>query len=224
MNCCGDDYSKAFTKDEARSSARRFRRRGLGGTARLASEWTAAALAGTGSLLEVGGGAGLIGIHLLESGSVRSATNVELSESWEEVAVEIATERGVADSFVFRVGDFAVDAAALGPVDATVMHRVVCCYPDWKAMVDAAAAVTRHSIVITIPTERWWNRLAVGITNRYMRWRRLGFRAFVHAHAAILARLEAAGFSIERDAAGPIWRTVLAVRKGEGNPPTRLPH
>jgi len=123
-----------FTPKQAAGSASRFRRKGLRGSADdLASALKANGPAGM-SLLEVGGGVGQIQVALLESGVASTATNVELSTSWEDTARALLDERGLQRRVERIVGDFVDQAQTLQQADAVILHRVVCCYPDWKAM------------------------------------------------------------------------------------------
>src|SRR5205807_1060885 len=76
----------------AEREARRFRKRGLRGSAKALAEL--AGDVGGESVLEVGGGVGTIEIALLESGAAR-ATNVELAATYEDTARALLAERGL---------------------------------------------------------------------------------------------------------------------------------
>src|SRR5436190_17523547 len=125
-NCCDRRaYERLFGAKTAERDARRYRRRGLTGTARelveLADDVTGA------SVLDVGGGVGAIELELLAAGAAR-ATNVELSGEYEAAAADLLAERGLRDRVERRVADFV--AEPVDEHDGVVMHRVVRCYPD----------------------------------------------------------------------------------------------
>ena len=40
-----------------------------------------------------------------------------------------------------RLHDLAVDPEGVAPADVVVLHRVVCCYPDYARLLSAAPAV-----------------------------------------------------------------------------------
>src|SRR5437899_74654 len=156
-SCCDPNgLTGMFDEKHARSKARRYRRDGLDAEARRIVEFLDERIAGR-TLLEVGGGIGAIHLELLRRGA-SNAENVELPPGYEAVALDLATERGVADRIVRRVADFAVDNASASAADIVVLNRVVCCYPDMPALVGPAARLTKRWLVLTFPADRWWVR------------------------------------------------------------------
>ena len=55
-------------------------------------------------------------------------------------------------------GDFAAERTA-SPRRPRRANRVVCCYPDYDALVGAAAERTERTLVLTFPRDAWWTRL-----------------------------------------------------------------
>ena len=129
------------------------------------------------TVLEPGGGVGSIQLELLKEGAARS-TVVELSPGYEEVAAELAKEAGVDDRIERHVADFAADG--VGDADIVVLHRVVCCYPDYERLLGAAAEKARRTLVFTYPPRNWASRAVFASLNLWMRVRGSDFRAFVH--------------------------------------------
>ena len=212
-SCChGDEYRTLFNSKGAKRASSRYRRRGLQGTqAEVASVLRSVAPRG-GSLLEIGGGIGQIPIALLEEGFIAKAINVELSGEWEEAARDLVEERGVGERLDRLVGDFVDIASELPPADIVVMHRVVCCYPDWQAMISAAAALAGGVVALTLPSNRWWTRLGIATGNLYLRARGMSFRGYLHPQDAILALLRSLGFTPMHDRGGLNWRTTVVER------------
>src|SRR3989442_447689 len=137
-SCCDPNgLAGMFDERHARSKARRYRRHGLDAEARRIVEFVGERIVGR-TVLEVGGGIGAIQLELLRRGA-SNAENVEISPGYEAVALDLATERGVADRIVRRVADFAVDNASASAADIVVLNRVVCCYPDMPALVGPPA-------------------------------------------------------------------------------------
>ena len=135
-----------------------------------------------GTVLEPGGGIGAVEIELLKAGAARS-TVVELSPGYEQVAAELAREAGVAERMERRVGDFAADGTE--PADVVVLHRVVCCYPDYERLLGAAAEKARQTVVFTYPPRNVVSRAVLGLVNLWLRHARLGVpdvRAPTRAH------------------------------------------
>lgn len=190
---------------------RRYLARGLDGTAAdLARAVVAHGVAGA-TILEVGGGAGTIHVDLLRGGAA-SATNVELSPGWEPAAAELLEKLGLGDRVERRLGDFVTTAATQPPADVVILHRVVCCYPHWQPMLDAAGRLASRVVGLTFPVDRWWTRGAIAVGNRVIGLTGCGFRGFVHPAAPMLDALTGAGFQVSRDRSGAIWRTVVLAR------------
>jgi 2-polyprenyl-3-methyl-5-hydroxy-6-metoxy-1,4-benzoquinol methylase len=203
--CASRDYERLFGRRTAAHDARRYRKRGLAGSAR-----ELVALAGDvrdASVLEVGGGVGSIELELLAAGAAR-ATNVELSGEYEQEAAKLLVERGLTDRVERRVGDFVEDAAGIDPHDVVVMHRVVCCYPDVDALVGAAAERARRRMVLTYPRERALTRAGVRVVNAVLRLSGNGFRVYVHPFDRIAAAALRHRLVLERrEQNGAIWES-----------------
>lgn len=212
-NCCpGGDYEEVFTSRFATGRAARFRRRGLSGSASA----IVATLIDLGpdemSVLEVGGGVGEIHVALLETGTASSAVTVDLSANWEAEAADLLSERGLTDRVTRITGDFVEQAGSLPNADAVILHRVVCCYPDWKAMLTAALSRANRHIAITFPRPQPWFKVMLVIENWVHRHRRRSFRAFIHPPDAMIGFLTSSGFPVVADYRDFTWRTVVAER------------
>lgn len=201
--CCTRDYEKVFGRRTADRDARRFRRRGLRGSAKVLAE-----LAGDvrgASVLEVGGGVGGIEIELLAAGADRT-TNVELAATYESAAGVLLAERGLTQRVERRIGDFVEEADSIPAHDVVVMHRVVCCYPDVDALVGAAATHARRRMVLTYPQERRLVRLALSAVNAVMRIGGSSFQVYVHPFHRIAAATRGMEL-VERRRSGFVWES-----------------
>jgi predicted TPR repeat methyltransferase len=161
-------------------------------------------------VLEAGGGIGALGIELVEAGADR-ATNVELSPEYEAAAAELARERRVEDRVERRIGDF-VTEHDVEPADAVVMNRVVCCYPNYEALVGTAADRARHRLVFSFPRENVIVRAAFGVMNLWLRLSGSDFRGFVHPVRAMLEVAEAHGLRPIAQHRGLFWQLVALQR------------
>lgn len=210
-DCCDRAYTKVFDEKSAAGDLRQYRRKGLDRTAqRLVDGLESKGLAGA-SVIEVGGGIGVIVVELLTRGAAR-AISAELVPSYESAATDLLEERGLSERVERRVLDFARESAEVPVADIVVLHRVVCCYPDAPALVSAAAAHAARVLAMTFPPDRWWWRLAVRIENALMRVRGSGFRAFVHKPSLIDRIAEEAGLRISDRHVGMIWQTTIYER------------
>jgi SAM-dependent methyltransferase len=208
--CAPTEYRRFFSRKVAAKDARRYRERGLTGTAQRLSE-----LAGDvdgASVLDVGGGIGAIELELLEAGAER-ATSVEISAGYEDEAEALLTERGFAGRVDRRVADFVADAATIDVHDIVVLHRVVCCYPDVDALVGAAAVHTGRILLLTYPQERWYTRAGLRVVNAFLRLSRCGFRTYVHPAERIFAAAAPYGLMPNvRERNGMLWESVALTR------------
>ena len=85
------------------------------------------------TVLEIGGGVGEIQIELLKRGAARSV-NLELSSAYDEEAKRLLREAALEDRAERRLHDIAVEPDGVESADIVVLHRVVCCYPDYERL------------------------------------------------------------------------------------------
>jgi hypothetical protein len=219
MNCCTPEgYRTIFGDATVARDVRRYRRKGLAGSARWLSRAVGADGLGARSVLEVGGGIGSLQIELLEAGAA-TATNVELVSSYEPAARELLVEHGLDGRVDRRIADFAASPDEAPISDIVVMHRVLCCYPDPDALLAAACDRARERVAITVPVESWWVRLGFWSMNAWFRVRRIGFRAYVHPVSRMLDVAGRHGFAVRYQSDGAIWRSFVLGRGDGGAAP-----
>ena len=194
MVCCtGDSAAEAqFNRKRAERDLRRYRRGGADAITRLMlAELRRWPLEGR-RLLDVGGGIGVISRELAGSG-VASATMVEASPAYLEVARREAGSQYGSSPAQLILGDFAVMADTLPDADVVTLNRVVCCYPDAEALLRQAAGRARQLLAFTYPRDRWYVRTLFALINFWQRLMRKEFRAFIHPPERMTAVLVAAG-------------------------------
>ncbi len=212
MSCCsGKGCDEFFDERVARRDARRFLRKGLGGDARRIVELVRLRGLDGKTVLEVGGGIGAIQVELLRAGAERTV-NVELSRAYEPYAAELLRASGLDGRADRRILDFAEGADMIGAAEIVVLHRVVCCYPDYEALVGAAADHARDQLLLTFPRDAWWMRVGLGGANLVQRLRRKTFRVYLHAPAAILEVAASHGLRAASRKRGPVWELVSLER------------
>jgi hypothetical protein len=192
-SCCDPRGCDAFFgRRFARRVARRYRKRGLDKTARRIVEFLEERGIEGASVLEIGGGVGEIQIELLKRGAGR-AVNLELSPAYEREAEALLAEAGLAGRVERRLHDIAVAPESVEPADAVILHRVVCCYPDYERLLGAAADRARRLLVFSYPRRNPVSRLFVAVQNLAFRAMRKEFRTFTHPPAAMLDVVRARG-------------------------------
>jgi len=212
VDCCSglgcDDF---FDEKLARKDARRYRRKGLDGTAReIVAILKERGVEGA-SVLEVGGGTGTLQLALLRGGA-RHAVNLELSRGYDAVARELAEEAGLADRIERRVVDIAERPEEVAPADVVVLHRVVCCYPWPERLVSSAASHAQRLLVLSFPRRNALCRLWVWSLNLFLRLRGRGFKSFVHPPETIRAAAVAAGLRRVHEHRGRLWHVAAFER------------
>jgi 2-polyprenyl-3-methyl-5-hydroxy-6-metoxy-1,4-benzoquinol methylase len=204
--CCSPrDYDRFFGKRFAQRLAKKYRKRGLDKTAREMADFLRGRCIEGATVPEIGGGVGEIEIELLKAGAAR-AQNLELSPAYEEEARTLAEEAGVGGRIDWRLHDIAEDPEAVEAADIVVMHRVVCCYPDYERLLGAAADHARRALVFSYPPRNALSRIFYGVFNLVMRLMGSGFRGFPHPPGAMLAVLEGRGLRQTYEHHGRIWQ------------------
>jgi SAM-dependent methyltransferase len=218
VSCCSHcrDAESLFDQRDARRRLARYRARGPEGTTRLLVEAMRAAGVGDASVLDIGGGVGVVHHELLRAGAA-SAIDVDASSAYLAAARREATARGHAARVTYLHGDFVALAPQLAPADIVALDRVVCCYPDMPALVGAAAARAGRLLGLVYPRDDWWVRAGVRLVNVGFALQRSAFRVFCHPTVAVEAELWRAGLRQRlRRTRGP-WQVALFERApGEG--------
>lgn len=200
-----------FDARTARRQLIAYRRSGPTGTTRRLIDAIRDAGVDGATVLDIGGGVGVIGFELLAAGADR-LTAVDAARAYIAVARREATRRGLDDRVTLRHGDFVTLAEEIEPADIVTLDRVVCCYGDWTALVDRSAARARRLYGLVYPTDRWWTRFGIGMGNLMLRLTRRTFRGYVHPERAIDDRVRAAGFEPRVNHRGWLWQTVVYER------------
>jgi 16S rRNA G966 N2-methylase RsmD len=197
---CDDFFGNRF----ARKMAARYRKRGLDRTSRrMVAFLEERGIAGE-TVMEVGGGVGEIQIELLKRGADR-AVNLELSPAYDGEARRLLAEAGLEGRADRRLHDIAVDPEGVEVADVVVLHRVVCCYPDYERLLGAAADRSRRLLVFSHPPRNLISRALVAGENAFFRLRRSEFRTFAHPPAAMLAVLQEHGLQQDYAHRGLVW-------------------
>ena len=191
--CCNArGCDRLFNEKVARRMAKRYRKRGLDKTSRrMVAFLEQRGLEGA-TVLEVGGGVGEIQIELLERGAARTV-NLELSPGYDVEAARLLREHGFERRADRRLQDIAVEPESVEPADVVVLHRVVCCYPDYERLLGAVAGRARHAVVFSFPPRNVMSRAWVAGANLVLRVMRREYRTFAHPPRAMLEVLEQRG-------------------------------
>lgn len=217
MACCTGYCAPdvLFGSKRADRDLRRYRRRGADKITRLLlRELRRWPLDGR-SVLDVGGGIGIILAELADT-RVASAALVEASQPFLDVARREVGIKYSSRPIQFVHGDFAAIAATLPDADVVTLNRVVCCYPNAETLLVAAATRTRQVLAFTYPRNRWYVRAMFGLVNFWLRLTGTKFRAFVHAPRRMAAILESTGLVRDTQRGTLMW-TLDVYRQAVGH-------
>ena len=207
-DCCGGSgYQETFGDGFARRVSRRYRQRGLDRTQQRLVDFLAERGIEGASVLEIGGGVGELQVELLRRGADR-ATNLEISENYEAEAAALLRESGLADRVTRRFLDIAASPGEVPEADVVVLHRVVCCYPDYERLLGAAAAHARRLLVFSHPPRNLFIRALHVMENLVRRMQHNDFRAFAHPPAAMVEVVQANGLTQQYRHRGLAWNVV----------------
>ena len=201
-----------FGDRTARYDLRRYRKRGPSKPTRVLLDALRREGVERASVLDVGGGVGVIQHELLDAG-VDRVTSVEASAAYLRAAKEEAARRGTADRVSYHAGDFVAVADRIEPADVVTLDRVICCYPDMEALVSRSADHAQRLYGVVYPRDAWWIRLGFSAMNLSMRLRRRAFRAHIHRTSAVDAVARDSGLTPKlRRRVGPVWQVAVYAR------------
>jgi magnesium-protoporphyrin O-methyltransferase len=200
-----------FDAKTARRQLRRYRKKGPEkDTRRLLAELTLHGVRGS-TFLDVGGGVGAIQHELMAAGAA-GGTSVDASPSYLAAAKAEAEARGYASRMRYLEGDLVDADMEIEPADFVTLDRVICCYHDMPALVDASAPRARRAYGLIYPRDTRLMKLAIAALNLLQRIRRHPFRVYVHATAAVEAQVESHGLTRSFRQQSLLWQVVVFSR------------
>lgn len=164
------------------------------------------------SLLDVGGGVGVIAHELLADG-ISSAMLVEASSAYLAAAREESARRGSGERLEIWMGDLVELAPDVPPADIVTLDKVVCCYADMDSLLAVSASRARRLMGLVYPRDSWWVRVGIVIGNLVWRLRGSEFRSYLHRNVAIHASLRQAGFAVRSQSRG-LWWVIAVFERG----------
>jgi len=136
------------------------------------------------SLLDIGGGIGEIPLELLAKGAEK-AVSVEISTAYLNAARQESARQGVAERITYIHGDFVDAAAGVPAADIVTLNKVVCCYPDYEALVAKSAARARKYYALVFPKDWWVIRQVLRLVNWFSKAQKSLYVAYIHPVAEV---------------------------------------
>jgi magnesium-protoporphyrin O-methyltransferase len=212
-NCC-EITDNAFSESEAKAEIRGYHKHGPPKQTRLILNAIRSLKIKNAHLLDIGGGIGVIHHELLKDVADK-ATHVDASSAYLKLAKEEANRRGHSGRVNFVHADFTDVADELPQADVVTLDRVVCCYPNFRGLLQAAGKHSRMAIAFTYPRETWYMRFALKVINFFQALRKDPFRVFLHPTSEMDLLLRREGFervSLQRLF---VWEMACYQRKGQ---------
>ena len=195
-DCCAGfcgSVTRQFSARVAAGDLKRYLSKGPNPTTRLLRDGVLRAGGGQ-SLLDIGAGIGALSFELLGAGFTHSLA-VDASPAYVATARAEAGARGLDDRLEVLEADFTRLAEPREHADVVVMDRVVCCYPEFRPLLERALRSGRRLFAYSYPRDRWYVRLAVELENVARATLRNPFRAVVHSAQAMEACIKGEGYA-----------------------------
>ncbi len=135
------------------------------------------------------------------------------SPAYVVVARREAERVGVADRIRYETGDFVELAPSVPPADLVALDRVVCCYPDMRALVELSVARATRRYGLVYPRDSWWIRIGSATVNGTLRLLRRRLRFHVHRTSDVEAIVAAAGLTRSFHRNGVFWQVAVFERQ-----------
>jgi magnesium-protoporphyrin O-methyltransferase len=172
-------------------------------------------LPATATLLDIGGGVGVLHHELLDRG-VSRAWEVDPTAAFLQAAAEEAERRGHTGRVEFLQAEVRQAAGSLPVVDVVTMDRVVCCDPDYESLLHIALGKAQQIFAYSYPRARWGIHAVIALQNAVRKLRGSQFRVFVHSPDHMEALVRAAGFDRIFHARSAIWYAGVYARAAPG--------
>jgi magnesium-protoporphyrin O-methyltransferase len=161
------------------------------------------------TLLDIGGGIGVIQHELLGAGAAH-ATSVEASAACLAAAREESERRGYGGRVTYRHGDFVELAESVPSADIVTLDRVVNVYPHVDELVGLSAEHAQRLYGLVLPRDTRVVRLSIFAINLVQRLRRQRVRAAVVPIDDIERVVRDKGLTprFSQDV-GPVWQVAV---------------
>lgn len=188
-HCCGADCF--FDDKEAKKQTRTYLKKGPRRSTAALSKMINRHFKDHKSLLDIGGGIGVLGLELRKSG-LESYTGVDASTAYQNEARILVPKTGMETRFI--KGDFVEVQNEVDSADIVTLDKVVCCYPDMSSLLSASMDKSRSLVGLVYPMGGFGSRFFSKLGNLFLRIRNTAFRTYIHPPSEISAKLVDNGF------------------------------
>jgi len=212
MNCCQcQGIEELFSQEYVNKELSSYRTKGPDKTTRMLAEAIKEGGVEDLTLLDIGGGLGVIQHELIKAG-VKQAMSVDASSAYITAAKSEIERQGLTERVNYHHGDFVELAPIIAPADIVTLDRVICCYDDMKKLVSTSAARARKLYGLVYPRDTWWIKIALAIGNLFLRLKGSQYRSFVHPTEAVETLVNSFGFKRRDYRKTLVWQVVVYSR------------
>ncbi|MCH8328272.1 MAG: methyltransferase domain-containing protein [Candidatus Marinimicrobia bacterium] len=199
---------KFFNDKFARKELKRYRRRGpVRATLRLIQAIKDHDIRES-SLLDIGGGIGVIQLELLKAGASRS-TDIDAASAYLEIARQEATRENLAARTAYQFGDFVELADQVAQADIVTLDKVLCCYDDIDSLVKSSAAKAGQYYAVIYPQDKWWTQIIRAFGFLVSIIYRTTFQTFIHSTDHVDRLIRSSGLKPIHTEKKMFWQMVI---------------
>jgi magnesium-protoporphyrin O-methyltransferase len=194
MKCCQcQGIETIFDKSSAEKDLKRYKKNGSSKlTALLIQTLEKMGVEGL-TLLDIGGGIGVIQKELIKSG-VKSSVTAEASTAYIDISKSLAQQWNIHDRISHIHGDFVELADSIPATDIVTLDRVICCYHNMEDLVQLSAEKAKKYYGLIYPRDNRLMKILFPLFNLYPFIKGNPFRVFVHSTEAIDKIIRKNGF------------------------------
>jgi len=190
-HCCGADTF--FNEKEARKQLKRYRKKGPRKTSYNLIQGIKSIKNGSNSLLDIGGGIGVVHLEMIKDGISR-VTNIDASSSYLKLARDESERQNVQDKINYFQGDFLDEQKTLNKHDIVVLDKVICCYPYMPDLLNASINNSNKILALVYPKSNILGKIIFAMGNITLKIKGNPFRIFLHSNQNVRNKIEKAGF------------------------------
>jgi len=211
-HCCGAD--RLFDLKGAQKEMKKFRKKGTDKSTNLLLNKLAENGIANKTLLDIGGGIGAIQWFFLRHGAAKTM-DVDASTAYLRVAEDYAIENGWREKCNFESGDFSLLEKKIEDYDYVTLNKVVCCYPDYRSLLQSAIKSCKDQLALTFPIRNILSRMLVFLSGLYFRFKKNPFRTYNHSPREIELFIRSNGFEPVFKSIRFPWHVQIYMRVGK---------
>jgi len=192
-HCCGAD--RFFDLESAKKEMKKYKRNGPKKSTKLLISSLDIYDKDNKTLLDIGGGIGSIQWDFLKHHDTKT-THVDASGGYLNIAKSFAIEMQYEARAKFIKDDIVDAAPQIDEHDFVTMDKVICCYPEYKVLLENALSKCKSVFALSYPLGGPIANLFRGLASVYLYFIKNPFRPYVHPTTKVRSFIEQQGFDM----------------------------